>query len=215
MCSATAVKHYAKVARLSPGGTLSVCFGVAQICNLLYRRIAFCGTSTCRRASGGQVSRCGTLELSDALPIKNRRYGRLQICATTPRCALNTYRCPQASNIISSRHAHEERSSLLSLPLRRVRADCSKVYAAKKIRDVGDNIPPGSGCDHSHREGCCPQRPIFFLRGAPSKNMRAHPRCPRAASASPARASLLPKRSGTLGTTSLPVTVFWLCFFEK
>src|SRR5688572_3699325 len=31
------------------------------------------------------------LELSEALPITNRRYGRLQICATKPRCAVNTY----------------------------------------------------------------------------------------------------------------------------
>src|SRR6187200_2323874 len=51
---------------------------VAQICNLLYRRIAFCGTWASARA----------LELSDALPITNRRYGRLQICATRPRRAL-------------------------------------------------------------------------------------------------------------------------------
>jgi hypothetical protein len=57
-------------------------FSVAQICNLPYRRIAFCGTSAWSRA----------LECSDALPITNRRYGRLQICATRPRCALNTYR---------------------------------------------------------------------------------------------------------------------------
>jgi hypothetical protein len=56
-------------------------FSVAQICNLLYRRIAFCGTS----------ARASALELSDALPITNRRYGRLQICATKTRCALNTY----------------------------------------------------------------------------------------------------------------------------
>src|SRR5436190_15496790 len=52
-------------------------FGVAQICNLLYRRIAFCG----------RLASASALELSDALPITNRRYGRLQICATTPRCA--------------------------------------------------------------------------------------------------------------------------------
>jgi hypothetical protein len=50
-------------------------FGVAQICNLLYRRIAFCGTPASVSA----------LKLSNALPITNRRYGRLQICATTPR----------------------------------------------------------------------------------------------------------------------------------
>jgi hypothetical protein len=56
-------------------------YSVAQICNLLYRRIAFCGTS----ASASAV------ELSDALPITNRRYGRLQICATRPLSALNKY----------------------------------------------------------------------------------------------------------------------------
>jgi hypothetical protein len=55
--------------------------GVAQICNLLYRRIAFCGA----------LASPSALELSNALPITNRRYGRLQICATRPRCALNTY----------------------------------------------------------------------------------------------------------------------------
>src|SRR6266542_2996319 len=47
----------------------------------LYRRIAFCGTSASVSA----------LESSDALPIANRRYGRLQICATGPRCALYIY----------------------------------------------------------------------------------------------------------------------------
>src|SRR6185503_1534666 len=49
--------------------------GVAQICNLQYRRIAFCGMS----------ASAGALELSDALPITNRRYGRLQICTTLAR----------------------------------------------------------------------------------------------------------------------------------
>jgi hypothetical protein len=39
---------------------------------LLYRRIAFCGTSASATA----------LKLLDAQPITNRRYGRLQICAT-------------------------------------------------------------------------------------------------------------------------------------
>ena len=52
---------------------------VAQICNLLYRRIGFCGTSASASA----------IELSDALPITNRRYGRLQICATKTRIALD------------------------------------------------------------------------------------------------------------------------------
>ena len=41
----------------------------------LYRRIAFCGTP----------ARASVPELSDALPIRNRRYGRLQICATWSR----------------------------------------------------------------------------------------------------------------------------------
>ena len=44
----------------------------------LYRRIVFCGASAIASA----------LELSDALPITNWRYGRLQICATRPHCAL-------------------------------------------------------------------------------------------------------------------------------
>jgi hypothetical protein len=56
-------------------------FSVAQVCNLPYRRIAFCGMWESSRA----------LELSDPLPITNRRYGRLQICATDQCCALNTY----------------------------------------------------------------------------------------------------------------------------
>ena len=50
-------------------------------CAAPYRRIAFRGIT-----AGASV-----FELSDALPITNRRYGRLQICATTPRCARNTY----------------------------------------------------------------------------------------------------------------------------
>ena len=36
-------------------------------------------------------------------------------------------------------------------------------YAAEKIRDVGDNVPP-------RWEGCCPQRPIIFLRDARTNN---------------------------------------------
>jgi hypothetical protein len=46
--------------------------GVAQISNLLYRRIPFC------RARADLPWR----HLSRALPIRNRRYGRLEICAT-------------------------------------------------------------------------------------------------------------------------------------
>ena len=67
---AKAIASVAKVRRVSEHGL------VAQICNLPNRRIAFCGPSTSASA----------LELSDPLPIANRRYSRLQICAT-----LNTY----------------------------------------------------------------------------------------------------------------------------
>ncbi len=57
-------------------------FSVAQIFNLLYHRIAVCCplTITC------------AFELSDVPPITNRRYGRLQICATKPSRALNAYK---------------------------------------------------------------------------------------------------------------------------
>jgi len=40
---------------------------VAQICNLLYRRIGFCATS----------ANASALELADALPIANLRYDTL------------------------------------------------------------------------------------------------------------------------------------------
>lgn len=64
-----------------PRSAAAVCvFSVAQICNLLYRRIAFCSTSASASA----------LELLEPLPITNRRYGGLEICATRRRCALNT-----------------------------------------------------------------------------------------------------------------------------
>jgi len=52
---------------------------VAQICNLLYRRIAFCWTLITPRALG----------VANALPIENRRYGRLKICATLSRRGLS------------------------------------------------------------------------------------------------------------------------------
>src|SRR6266550_7730624 len=45
---------------------------VAQIFNLPYRRIGFCGRFACAARSGA----------SEAQPIANRRYGRLKICAT-------------------------------------------------------------------------------------------------------------------------------------
>ena len=48
---------------------------VAQTCSLLYRRVALCPTSGNHDA----------WDRSDALPITNRRYGRLKICATVNR----------------------------------------------------------------------------------------------------------------------------------
>src|SRR6266508_57559 len=62
-------------------GTMAVRFWLRLCRAALYRRIAFCG------ASAG----ASALVRSNRLPITNRRYGRLQICATRPRCALNTY----------------------------------------------------------------------------------------------------------------------------
>src|SRR5437763_11375351 len=53
-------------------GSARVVSEVAQISNLLYRRISFCGPPY----------NPGFLGHLDALPITNRRYGRLQICAT-------------------------------------------------------------------------------------------------------------------------------------
>ena len=47
----------------------------AQICNLPYRRIAFCGS----------VKNPAAAEHLNHLPITNRRYGRLQICTTKRR----------------------------------------------------------------------------------------------------------------------------------
>jgi len=57
------------------------CNRVAQIFNLLYRRIAFCG------AHVGATRE----PMFGALPITNRRYRRLKICATSagrPRAGL-------------------------------------------------------------------------------------------------------------------------------
>jgi len=53
---------------------------VAQISNLLYRRIPFCERFE-------NSARC---EKSSALPIGNRRYSRLEICATSIRALIIT-----------------------------------------------------------------------------------------------------------------------------
>ena len=53
-------------------GSARILNAVAQIFNPPHRRISFCGPS----------SSSGALDISDALPIANRRYGRLQTCAT-------------------------------------------------------------------------------------------------------------------------------------
>src|SRR6185369_5892792 len=58
---------------------------------VMYPRIAFCGTSGTARA----------FEFSDALPITNRRNGRLQICATRARRALNTHWSNAARSVAS------------------------------------------------------------------------------------------------------------------
>jgi hypothetical protein len=62
-----------RVARGSgqPGGA-RVWGGVAQIFNLPYRTIAFCGALTVLEA----------LEFTNAWPISNRRNSRVQLCAT-------------------------------------------------------------------------------------------------------------------------------------
>ena len=80
--------YRASVARMSPpneGTPRRLPEGVAQIFNVPYRRIEFCGALALSSAR----------ESFDAPPITNRRYGRLKICATTvtapvvlPSCAL-------------------------------------------------------------------------------------------------------------------------------
>ena len=72
----TAVKAF-KIARRGgcfPCG-MAVGRAVAQTCSLLYRRFVTCGSPAESRVLG----------LSGALPITNRRYGRLKICATVNR----------------------------------------------------------------------------------------------------------------------------------
>ena len=68
---------------LCPGRRAPRRFLVAQICNLLYRRIVFCGGLE-------RVSRRVT---PNGPPIANRRYSRVQLCATwvaaAPRCAVS------------------------------------------------------------------------------------------------------------------------------
>src|SRR5258707_12195997 len=63
---------------------------VAPIFNLLYRRIAFCGLAAIREASN----------CFHALPITNRRSGRLQICATTPTTARGRAVAPRGWTLV-------------------------------------------------------------------------------------------------------------------
>jgi len=79
---------------------------VAQICNLLYRRIASCEVS----------ARSRVLDLAGAWPITNRRYGRVQLCATGKRLLGATLwspalkrpegRAPRQSFVEGMRSAH-------------------------------------------------------------------------------------------------------------
>jgi hypothetical protein len=99
---------------------------------------------------------------------------------------------------------------------------------SKTLRDVRGRgkLPPGLGLrqpcskrvslfdEPIHQwEGRCPQRPIYFLRHAQTKNPRAGCNSPCAASAPTTRGSSTPKRSGTLGTTSLPARAFIISGF--
>src|SRR5437867_3217881 len=76
---------------ICPGRRAPRRFLVAQICNLLYRRIVFCGGL--ERVSRGVTP--------NGQPIANRRYGRVQLCATLvaapPRCAVSRICNPQSS----------------------------------------------------------------------------------------------------------------------
>jgi len=66
--------------KLSPIRARGQCPG-AQISNLLSRRIASCG------APAGW----GALRVADALPIANRRYRRVQLCATRTESLINLW----------------------------------------------------------------------------------------------------------------------------
>ena len=70
-------KLFMKSEKTTPSGLKLRALPVAQIFNLLYRRISFCPTANASRAQTGL----------DAQPIKNRRYSRLKICATLETCA--------------------------------------------------------------------------------------------------------------------------------
>src|SRR5262245_41317521 len=72
----------------TPSTVGALCGIVTQICNLLYRRIGFSSESTTTN----------TLELFHALPIANRRYDRLQICATP-----NAHATPRRCHVLPSR----------------------------------------------------------------------------------------------------------------
>ena len=56
-------------------------FSVAQICNLLYRRLAVGRTSI-----GGQLRNLNVLRDTGAAQIENLRYSRLKVCATPKTC---------------------------------------------------------------------------------------------------------------------------------
>src|ERR1051326_4080053 len=95
---------------------------VQQICSLLYRRFATCGSSAKSRGLG----------VTDAWPVTNRRYGRLKICGTVnrhpwgegARRAGEGYGC-MSKNLCAAIYKTRERSSgnCLQSPIR-VSVDC-------------------------------------------------------------------------------------------
>src|SRR5437867_5548239 len=96
---------------ICPGRRAPRRFLVAQICNLLYRRIVFCGGL-------GRVSRWVT---PNGQPIANRRYGRVQLCATlvaaAPRCAVSPT-CSRQTKGESERVRHLRHEAGYNLAIR-------------------------------------------------------------------------------------------------
>ena len=86
-CRSPKASHVAipdRVVRSVNGRCASRALGVAQVSNLLYRRLPACRPCDLSRS----YCRLETRRAFKALPIGNRRYGRLETCATTRSRAL-------------------------------------------------------------------------------------------------------------------------------